>query len=85
MSLAAEQSTAMPDNGKYEGIEVRININTATSEELAAMLIGVGQTKAEHIVAFREVHGAFKSADDLQLVKGIGAATVDKNRQRIEL
>ncbi|GAM70985.1 DNA uptake protein [Vibrio ishigakensis] len=83
--LAAENSEPMRDNGEYAGIEIRVNINTATSEELAAMLVGVGQKKAEHIVAFRELNGEFKSADDLKLVKGIGQATVDKNRERIEL
>lgn len=82
---AAQQTEAVPENSEYAGIEIRVNINTATSEELAAMLLGVGQKKAEHIVAFRELHGEFKSPDDLKLVKGIGQATVDKNRERIEL
>ncbi len=82
---AAQQTQPTPESGEYAGIEIRVNINTATSEELAAMLLGVGQKKAEHIVAFRELHGAFKSPDDLKLVKGIGQATVDKNRERIEL
>ncbi|GAB7219534.1 ComEA family DNA-binding protein [Vibrio comitans] len=70
---------------KYEGIEIAVNINTASSDELATLLLGVGETKAKQIVAYREVHGAFKDADELQQVKGIGQATVDKNRARIRL
>ncbi len=70
---------------KYEGIEIEVNINTASSEELATLLLGVGETKAKQIVAYREVHGEFKDADELQQVKGIGQATVDKNRARIRL
>ncbi|MFC0059394.1 ComEA family DNA-binding protein [Vibrio inusitatus] len=70
---------------KYEGIEIEVNINTASSDELATLLLGVGETKAKQIVAYREVHGEFKNADELQQVKGIGQATVDKNRTRIRL
>ncbi len=70
---------------KYEGIEIEVNINTASSDELATLLLGVGETKAKQIVAYREVHGEFKHADELQQVKGIGQATVDKNRARIRL
>jgi competence protein ComEA len=78
-------ATEEVESDKYEGIEITVNINTASSDELATSLLGVGQTKAEQIVAYREVHGNFNSADDLQLVKGIGQATVDKNRERIQL
>ncbi|GAD80322.1 ComEA family DNA-binding protein [Vibrio ezurae] len=69
----------------YEGIEIEVNINTASSHELATLLLGVGEKKAQQIVSYREVHGEFKHADDLQQVKGIGQATVDKNRSRIRL
>lgn len=62
-----------------------VNINTASSEELAAGLKGVGESKANAIVVYREEHGSFKTLQDLTKVKGIGAATVDKNRENIEL
>ena len=78
-------ATEEMDNSKYEGIEVTVNINTASSDELATTLLGIGQAKAAQIVAYREIHGNFNSIDDLQLVKGIGQSTVDKNRHRIEL
>ena len=48
-----------------------ININTATAEELQA-LPGIGKTRAEAIVAYREEHGPFTYVEDLRAVSGIG-------------
>nr|WP_232821162.1 ComEA family DNA-binding protein [Oceanimonas marisflavi] len=56
-----------------------ININTANAEQLA-QLSGVGPAKAAAIVDYRDTNGPFKSVDDLALVRGIGEATIDKNR-----
>lgn len=61
-----------------------VNINKATASEIADGLNGIGQTKALAIVAYRDEHGPFKSAEDLTQVKGIGQATVDHNRDNIE-
>ena len=61
----------------------RINLNRADAETLAAEISGIGPAKAEAIVAFREAHGPFKSVDDLLLVRGIGEATLKKNRDRL--
>ncbi|MEM7084476.1 MAG: helix-hairpin-helix domain-containing protein, partial [Pseudomonadota bacterium] len=60
-----------------------VNINTATAEELAAQLKGIGLNKARAIVAYREQFGRFQSPDDLSDVKGIGLRTVDANRDSI--
>lgn len=62
-----------------------IDINTATAEEIATALNGVGMSKAEEIVRYREANGAFKHVDELVNVKGIGLRTVDRNRDRIVL
>lgn len=62
-----------------------VNVNTADAGTIASSLKGVGQTKAEAIVAYREKNGAFKSADDLAKVKGIGDKTVAANREFILL
>ncbi|QAU22626.1 competence protein ComEA [Dyella sp. M7H15-1] len=62
-----------------------VNINTADAETIAKSLDGVGLAKAKAIVAFREEHGPFKSADDLAQVKGIGQATLQKNHDAILL
>jgi competence protein ComEA len=60
-----------------------VNINTADAATMAARLNGVGESKAEAIVAYREEHGAFKSVDQLAQVKGIGLKTVEKNRENL--
>ena len=62
-----------------------VNINAADAPALAAGLTGVGPAKAQAIVEYRQANGPFKSADQLAAVKGIGLATVEKNRDRIEL
>lgn len=60
-----------------------VDINQASAEEIAAALNGVGLSKAEEIVRYREANGDFKHADELTNVKGIGMRTVDKNRDQI--
>ncbi len=65
--------------------EEPVDINTATVEQLAETLNGVGESKARAIVEYREAHGAFEHIDELVNVRGIGLATVDKNRDLIEL
>jgi len=63
----------------------KVNINTASAEQLAEVLNGIGQSKAEAIVEYRNKNGAFEHIDELVNVKGIGLRTVDRNRDRIEL
>lgn len=60
-----------------------VNINQATEAQLMAALLGVGEVKAKAIVKYRKDNGAFKNMDDLLLVKGIGPATLEKNRERV--
>jgi competence protein ComEA len=62
-----------------------VNINTASAETLADALQGVGLSKAQGIVSYRDEHGPFKSPEDLANVKGIGKATIDKNLERIQI
>ena len=65
--------------------EEKVNVNSASADALAELLNGVGPKKAEAIVAYREANGPFKVVDDLLNVKGIGQATLEKNRDRISL
>lgn len=57
--------------GAAGGAGGKVNINTATADELDA-LPGVGPSTAEKIVADREANGPFASAEDLKRVSGIG-------------
>ncbi|HEY6529348.1 MAG TPA: helix-hairpin-helix domain-containing protein [Cellvibrionaceae bacterium] len=65
--------------------QAAVNINTADAATLAAALNGIGIKKAEAIIAYREQIGKFTSADQLLEVKGIGKATLDKNKDKIKL
>ena len=62
--------------------EAAINIHTADVATLAS-LNGIGQSKAEAIVAYREANGPFAVTADLANVKGIGERTIEKNAARL--
>ena len=64
--------------------QTSININRATEAQLVT-LDGVGSSKAQAIILYREMFGGFKSVDELTKVKGIGAKTVEKNRRRLSV
>jgi competence protein ComEA len=61
----------------------QVNINTADAATLASNIKGIGQKKAEAIIAYRTQNGAFRSADELAKVRGIGKKTIEKNRNDI--
>lgn len=49
----------------------RVNINTASLDELCT-IPGIGETRANAIIAYREANGGFLSIADIMLVEGIG-------------
>ena len=63
----------------------KVNINTADAAAIDAVLVNIGPAKAQAIVEYRKANGAFKSVEELAMVKGIGLKTVEKNRDRIEV
>ncbi len=63
----------------------KININTATAEQIASAMNGIGESKAKAIVEYRSSHGNFKSIESLENVDGIGEKTVEKNKDKITL
>ena len=63
----------------------KVNLNTADAATIDRVLLNVGPAKAQAIVDYRKANGAFKSAEQLAMVKGIGLKTVEKNRDRIAL
>jgi len=79
---AAEKSTPAADEKNATG---KISINTATAEELAQALNGVGLKKAQAIVSYREEYGPFKTIDDLRQVPGMGGTLVEKNLSHLML
>lgn len=61
-----------------------VDINTASAEELAEAMNGVGLKKAQAIVQHRQEFGPFKNIDQLLDVPGIGASLLERNRSRIK-
>ena len=64
------------------GEVVKININTATAEQLTA-LQGIGSSHAAGIIAYREKNGPFQKPEDLMKVPRIGQKTFEKNKALI--
>ena len=60
----------------------RININEADEQKLAE-LPGIGPAMAKNIVTYRTEHGSFTSVEELQKVKGIGAAKFKKLQDKV--
>jgi len=86
LALTAPAFAAPPNAEKSaEVLPTQVNINTADAATLAAMLDGVGESRAKAIVDYRAANGPFKSADDLVAVKGIGKSVVERNRAKIKV
>jgi competence protein ComEA len=62
--------------------ENKININTATLEELI-QLKRIGPKYAQRIIEFREKNGPFEKVEDIMKVSGIGEKTLEANKDRI--
>ena len=62
-----------------------ININTADKESLMSEIKGVGEKRAEAIIAYREEHGPFKSIEELAEVRGVGPSIVESNMDNISI
>jgi competence protein ComEA len=77
-----EELPAVAVDGQPVGRSQRININTATAEELDT-LPGVGEVTAAKIVEYRQQHGPFRTVEDIMDVPGIGEAKFDAMRELI--
>ena len=60
----------------------KININTADLSQLME-LEGIGETKGQAIIDYREKHGGFNRPEDILAVKGIGSKTYEKFKDKI--
>ena len=79
-----EKPKQISDGGSSSSNTDVININTANKEQLMK-ISGVGKTKAEAIISYREKNGDFKKKEDITKVRGIGKATFDKIKDKIEV
>ncbi|ELC8449523.1 helix-hairpin-helix domain-containing protein [Clostridium perfringens] len=87
-SLNAEVTNSIPTNSSGDKGEknesLSININTASKETLMT-LNGIGESKAQAIIDYRDEIGGFKSVDDITNVSGIGEKTLEKIKDKISI
>ena len=82
LSGGAAVADDKPTKVKAEGKEGKVNINEASKAELMK-LAGVGPGGAQKIIDYRDAHGPFKKAQDLEKVDGVGKGVIEKNAGRI--
>lgn len=88
--LSDGEKIYIPSINDEEGVEyiqsssqnTKININTATQEELET-LTGIGESTAKSIIEYREQNGKFTTIEDIKNVSGIGDAKYEKLKDEI--
>ena len=73
----AQETTDIQEDGK-------VNLNTATAEQLMT-LPGIGQSKADLIISYREKQGAFKKIEDIMNIEGIKEGVFSKIKDHIKV
>lgn len=63
----------------------QVSINSASAQELMAVMNGVGIKKAESIVSYREKYGPFTDLEQLKEVPGMGNTLVERNLANLKL
>lgn len=76
------KSASSASNQSVLSVSSRVNINTADARELDS-LPGIGPTRAQTIIDYRNNNGPFQSSEDIMKVSGIGQATYDKMKEKI--
>ncbi|MCI8282860.1 MAG: ComEA family DNA-binding protein [Lachnospiraceae bacterium] len=76
-----QEEMAAQDTREEDG---RVNLNTASLEQLMG-LPGIGQAKAEGILAYRKTHGAFGKIEDVMEIEGIKEGVFSKIKDRIKV
>lgn len=66
--VTGEEATQI--QSEPESADGRVNLNTATAEQLMT-LTGIGQAKADSIITYRTEHGSFQSIEDIMNISGI--------------
>ena len=84
-AAAVSQPKATASTKATDDDGTRVSINSASAEDLARVMNGVGLKKAQAIVGYRDEYGPFKTVDDLKQVPGIGNALVERNLTHLTL
>jgi competence protein ComEA len=80
--LSSQSSEETPEVVLYK--DNPININTASISELD-QLPGIGETRAQDIIIYRDIHGPFEKIEDLMNVPGIGESTFNNIKDYITI
>lgn len=83
-STISDSSSSLLISSEETPIQEKININTATAEELDT-LPNIGPVKAEAIIQYREEQGPFYTIEQIQEVDGIGEKTFEKIKDMITI
>ena len=92
-SLLMLGSFAQADGGQQENTNETavnktkvavVNLNNSSIEQLVT-LKGIGQKRAQAIIAYREQVGQFKSVAELIQVKGVGEKVLSDNKARLQI
>jgi competence protein ComEA len=60
-----------------------VDLNTASAQEIAKSLNGIGLSKAKKIIEYRNRFGPIDTPEELLAIKGIGEKTLEKNRSKM--
>ena len=83
--LSVPASNTWAEKGALNEANQTININSATAEQIAASLNGIGLKKAQAIVQWRTKNGNFTNIEQLTEIKGVGSKILAKNSDLISL
>lgn len=81
-ALIAKKNSEKKTTDSEEKSSDKVNINTATKDELMT-ISGIGEAKANAIISYREEKGNFEKIDDIMNVSGIGQSLYDKIKENI--
>ncbi|MCK8428018.1 helix-hairpin-helix domain-containing protein, partial [Erwinia amylovora] len=86
LTMPSLATTSAPEGGVTGGTTMaegkgaagaQVSINSASAQELAAAMSGVGLKKADSIISYREKYGPFTGVDQLKEVPGLGNTLVE--------
>lgn len=80
----AEEAATLPVQDGTGTSGGKVNLNTASRDALRT-LPGIGEAKADAILAYRDEHGGFKSTEEIQQVEGIKEKVFEKIKDQIEV
>ena len=82
ITIPAKQSKRSVERTRDSTTKGKVNINTASREELMT-LNGIGESKASQIISYRETNGAFEKIDDIMNITGIKEGVFSKIKENI--